>query len=101
MLTEVIMKRQLFGCEISRKSQSEYFSATDLVKAGNKWRITNGLLPFNMTHWLETKSTKEFIQSLEAKFGKVKINAHGGGLILGYIHIYLSTWLLVLTPNSR
>ena len=42
MVTEVIMKRELFGHEISQKSKSEFFSATDLSKAGNEWRRSNG-----------------------------------------------------------
>ena len=79
MKTEVIMKRSLFGVEISQKSQSEMFSATDLVKAGNKWRIMNGLQPFDMSAWFLNKSTKEFISELENKYGKVKIAGRGRG----------------------
>lgn len=79
MKTEVIMKRELFGEEISQKSKSEFFSATDLVRAGNKWRILNGIQPFNMIEWLRQKSTKEFISELESKYGKVKISAKGRG----------------------
>jgi hypothetical protein len=41
METEVIMKRKLFDSEISQKSQSGFFSATDLVNAGNRWRTLN------------------------------------------------------------
>ena len=43
MKTEVILKRELLGGEISQKSKSEYFSATDLIRVGNKWRSLNGL----------------------------------------------------------
>ena len=53
MVTEVIMKREIFGKEISQKSKSEFFSATDLVRAGNRWRIQNELEPFNMKAWLQ------------------------------------------------
>ena len=35
------MKRELFGQEISQKSKSEFFSATDLLRAGNKYRAMN------------------------------------------------------------
>jgi hypothetical protein len=81
MKTEVIMKRELFGREISQKSNSEMFSATDLVKAGNVWRISNGMEPFNMQQWLTNKSTKEFIAELEQEYGKnnVKQTARGRG----------------------
>lgn len=79
MKTEVIMKREIFGKQISQKSKSEFFSATDLVKAGNIWRINNEMEPFNMKMWFQQKRTKEFIKSLEGKFGKVKISGRGRG----------------------
>ena len=79
MKTEVIMKRSLFGNEISQRSQSEMFSATDLVKAGNVWRMSNKMQPFDMSAWFSNKSTKEFIEELEAKYGKVKIAGRGRG----------------------
>lgn len=34
MKTEVTMVRTLFGMPIAQKSKTEFFSATDLVKAG-------------------------------------------------------------------
>lgn len=77
MKTQVIMKRELFGEEISQQSQTGYFSATDLVAAGNKWRIMNNKKPFNLHTWMQSKSTKEFITELENQFGKVKINSKG------------------------
>lgn len=75
MKTEVIMKRALFGKEISQKSKSEFLSATDLVKAGNKWRILNDKPIFMLKTWLASKNTKEFIQELENEYGKVIIRA--------------------------
>ena len=77
MNTEVEMKRQLFGMEISQKSKSEMFSITDLVKAGTKWRIANQMSEFNLSSYLEKKSTKEFIQELSAKYGEVLIKGRG------------------------
>lgn len=79
MKTAVIMKRDLFGMQISQHSKTEHFSATDLVKAGNRWRALNGMAPFNEKAWLQNKSTKEFIEELEVKYGKVKISARGRG----------------------
>jgi len=79
MVTEVVMKREIFGKEISQKSKSEFFSATDLVRAGNIWRITEGLEPFNMKMWLQTKGAKDFINALEQEYGKVKISGRGRG----------------------
>jgi len=70
MKTEVVMKRELFGVEVKQKSKSEFFSATDLVKAGNKWRLGNDRSIFNFSMWLNSKSTKEFIVELEEEYGK-------------------------------
>jgi len=79
MKTEVIMKRKLFGKEISQKSKSEYFSATDLVRAGNIWRASNGLSLFDMKSWFQQVGTKDFILELENHYGKVKISGRGRG----------------------
>jgi hypothetical protein len=65
MVTEVEMKRMLFGKEITQKSKSEMFSATDLVLAGNAWRIGHGYDLFNLKSWLKRKPVKEFIKALE------------------------------------
>jgi hypothetical protein len=73
------MKRELFGQEISQKSKSEFFSATDLVKAGNKWRIINNYELFDIKTWLARKSTKEFIKDLEDQYGRSIIRAKGKG----------------------
>ena len=79
MKTAVVMKRELLGSTVSQHSKNGMFSATDLVKIGNKWRIANELEPFSMKSWLGNKSTKEFIVELENKFGKVRIAARGKG----------------------
>lgn len=79
MKTEVVMKREIFGREISQKSKSEFFSATDLVKAGNIWRATQGRELFNMKAWFQQKGTKEFIVELEKEYGKIKISGRGRG----------------------
>jgi hypothetical protein len=77
MKTEVIMKRELFGQEISQKSQSEFFSATDLVRAGDKWRLANGLSVFNLTNYIRGLKTAEFIKEVESKYGKSIIMGRG------------------------
>lgn len=77
MKTEVTMKRETLGELISQKSQSGFFSATDLVKAGNKYRAMNGLPLTNLNVYFNSSSTKEFIKQLEEKYGKVKISGRG------------------------
>lgn len=88
MKTEVIMVRQLFGCDIKQKSKSEFFSSTDLIKAGNKWRILNDLPPFNFNQWKNNDSTKEFIKEIEDKFGSAIISGKGRGNNT-WVHPYL------------
>lgn len=78
MTTQVIMKRELFGSEIRQQSKTEFFSATDLVNAGNKWRRDNKLNDFNLYQYLKSKSTVEFIKELEKKYEqKVLISSKG------------------------
>jgi len=79
MITEVEMQREIFGARIAQKSKSEFFSATDLVKAGNKWRRANGKPDFNFSAWLRSKQTQEFMAELDARFGKSLIKGRGRG----------------------
>lgn len=88
MKTEVIMKRELFGKEISQKSKTEFFSATDLVKAGNSKRMLENLSPFDLTAWFRQKNTIEFIKTLEEKYGVVKISGKGRG-VHTWVHPFL------------
>src|SRR5574344_1338225 len=71
MKTAVVMKRELFGCEIEQNSKTEMFNATTLSKAGNKWRLANGMSEFNLSQWLKSKGTQEFIAALSEKHGDV------------------------------
>ena len=77
MKTEVIMRRELFGVEVSQKSKSEMLSGTDLVRAGNKWRRSNDLSDFNLSQWLKKQSTIEFVSELEKKYGKAIVKGRG------------------------
>lgn len=78
MTTQVIMRRELFGSEIRQQSKTEFFSATDLIAAGNNWRKKNGLSDFQFYQYLKSKSTVEFIKELEKKYEqKVLISSKG------------------------
>jgi len=89
MVTNVCMKRKIFDSEIKQRSDNGYFSATDLVKAGNKWRILNGLSPFKMSEWLRNKSTIDFIETLkEVESNDIIITGKGRGNNT-WIHPYL------------
>jgi hypothetical protein len=101
MKTEVLMKRQIFDGEIKQKSQSGFFSATDLVKHGNRWRLLNGLSLFNITAWINNKATQEFVTALETHFGKVYIPARGRGGDT-WVHPYLFIDLaLAISPKLK
>ncbi len=65
MQTEVVMKRELLGKTIRQRSKSEHLSGTDLVAVGNKWRSDRGLSAFNMSVWLKSASTLDFIAELQ------------------------------------
>jgi len=77
MKTEVIMKRELFGSQISQQSKSEFFSATDLANSGNKWRVANGFSAFNLSQFLKSRKTVEFIEELENKYGSALKTSRG------------------------
>jgi hypothetical protein len=101
MKTEVIMKRELFGQQISQSSKSEFFSATDLVKAGNIWRIQNNMPMFNMATWFQNDGVKDFVRSLEERFGSVKINSKGKNSHT-WVHPYLFIDMaLAISPELK
>jgi hypothetical protein len=77
MQTQVVMKRELFGCEISQQSKTEFFSATELAKAGNKWRRFNELSDFNLSQYLKSNSFIEFKNEIEKKYGNVITSSRG------------------------
>lgn len=101
MTTEVIMQREIFGEKVSQKSKSGFFSASDLVRAGNIWRLKNGKPVFNFTAWLNYAETKEFIKELEDRYGEVKVSSKGrNGNI--WIHPYLFIDLaLAISPTLK
>lgn len=77
MKTKVLMKRELFGMSIAQQSDTQFFSATDLSKAGSKWRLDNGLSVFNLHQYLKSKSFLEFKEEVESKYGSAIIQGRG------------------------
>ena len=91
------MRRELFGVEVQQKSKSEFLSATDLVKAGNKWRGMNDMVVFNFSAWLNKKATVEFIAELEKVYGKVMTRGKKT-----WVHPYLFIDLaLAISPKLK
>jgi len=69
MKSEVVMRRSLFDREVRQKSKSAFLSATDLVEAANVKRKQLGYGEFNMSTWLSSQSTKDFMQQIEESKG--------------------------------
>jgi len=96
------MKRELFGKEIRQKSKSEFFSATDLVRAGNSWRAIESLELFDIKSWLARKSTKEFIEELEKQTGYNAIIRAKAKNKQTWLHPYLFIDLaLAISPKLK
>lgn len=101
METEVLMERVLLGGIVHQKSKSEFLSATDLVREGNKWRASEGLPYFSLANWKNSNQTKEFIHSLEKEFGSVCVNSRGRGHHT-WVHPFLFIDLaLAISPNLK
>lgn len=101
MKTEVFMKRELFGSEVRQSNQTEFISANDIVRAGDRWRLANNMQFFNFQGWLNTQGTKDFIKALEKEFGKViiaKRGQHGGTWVHPYLAIDLA---LAISPTLK
>jgi len=88
MKTTVIMKRELMGGEISQDSKNGFFSATDLIRIGNKIRVEKNMPLFNLNTYLLSKNVKEFMQLLSEQEGEIKINSKGKNQHT-WVHPYL------------
>lgn len=103
MKTEVIMKRELFGGHISQKSKSGFFSATDLVRAGNRWRKAHNKGVFNLWNWLKKDGTKEFIEELEQEHGgRVVVRGRPGKNSHTWVHpLLFIDMALAMSPKLK
>jgi hypothetical protein len=78
METEVIVRRPIFGKEIRQKSKSGFFSASDLMIAGNAWRSSQGMSLFYLNQWFQRDATKEFMTALNEEIGQpCKVSSRG------------------------
>lgn len=97
MTTCVKMERELFGAIIKQNNQNCFFSATDLIKGGNGWRIANGMDIVKFEDWKNRQSTKEFIKELEEQEKtRVIISGRGRGhdtWVHPFIFIDLALWI--------
>ena len=89
MKTHVIMKRVFQDGEISQHSGNGFFSATDLGRVGNIYRVKNGMPVFNMNSYFNNKSTKDLMDSIrQSENIEPKINAKAKNQHT-WIHPYL------------
>lgn len=101
METEVVMERKILGGVAKQRSKSGFFNASDFLIIANKWRIEKGMKPFDMEYWFRSNQTKEFISSLEKRFGVVKIAGRGRGTST-WVHPYIFIDLaLAINPELK
>ena len=75
--------------------------ATDLKSLADNWRRDNSLGEFNMTVYLRSKSTKEFVSELEDKYGEVIVKGRGRNS-LTWVHPMLFIDIaLAINPKLR
>lgn len=100
--TEFLIKRQLFGKEITQRSKSEMFSLTDLAIAGNQYRVSNNMSIFDLKEYLRRPSTLEFIKALEKKTGeKVLITRKSKGQhVWGHPYLMID-FALAISPELK
>ena len=102
MKTQVIMIRELLGYDIRQQSKTEFFSATDLAKAGNVFRFKEGRAMFNMSTWLKSESTKLFIAELEASFDCEAVDITRGRNGCTWVHpLLFIDMALAISPKLK
>jgi hypothetical protein len=88
-LTEKV-KNYYLGLNIKQKNINDtiFYSATDLVKITNRYRVLKDMYPFNLSQWFSQETTKEFINALNLKFGNCIIRGRGRNSNT-WVHPYL------------
>jgi hypothetical protein len=101
MKTEVLMQRNLFNSIVRQNNQNGFFSANDIVAAGNKFRAANSMKLFDFRSWMDSHSNKEFIKEMSNQFGNVietKRGKSGGTWVHPFIFIDLA---LAIDPKLK
>jgi hypothetical protein len=102
MKTQVVMKRKLFDGDISQQSKTGYFSANELISAGNKYRILNNMPIMKLQDWLNRETTKEFIAELELQLEtKVKIATRGRNATTWFHPFLFIDLALTISPKLK
>lgn len=77
MKTNVLMERKIFGSIIKQRSDNGFFSLTDMEKAGNAYRISNGMNAIRLSTYFAKEETKDFIKEIENRYGVAKMATRG------------------------
>jgi len=101
MKTQVLIKRELFGSEIAQQSKTSFFSATDLVRVGNKWRNSRDLSSFNLSLFLKSKSAMEFIEELNNKYDIVISKGRGRNSVTWVHPLLFIDIALAMNPSLK
>lgn len=67
---QILTSRELMGIVVRQRTKDGFFNIMDLLRAGNLWRLQNGLGDTNLKNYNKTRGVKEFMQELKNKEGK-------------------------------
>lgn len=102
MKTEVTLHRPFMGGHVRQLSKSELLCATDLVRIGNMKRSELGLSSFQLGQHLKTKTTKEFIETLQQENKYVVVKKGRGRNAGTWVHsLLLIDIALALNPKFK
>jgi len=101
MDASVVTHSKLFGSSIPQDKETGFLSATDLVKAGNQWRVVNGESFFQLSEWFRRKATIEFIEELTAKYGNVKTVSREQGVCTWVHPLLFIDIALAISPKLK
>lgn len=90
MITEKVLTRPLMGGIVRQKSKSEMFSASDLLKVGNRHRAINSKGALNFYTWVKSKRNVEFIDELKVSFPDATIIQKRKGDIWMHPYLFIS-----------
>ena len=98
MKTKVIMERPFLDGIVRQDSKNAKLNLADLLKQGNKARVTSGLEPrLHVKHWMNNISTKELFAEIEKDTGdsatESKMGRNGGTWLHPIAAVDLMLWL--------
>lgn len=93
--------RVILGADVSQNIENGFFSANDLIRSVNEDRNKLGKCVFNLTQWLRTKSTKEFIEELQKTNKTVLIKGRGRNSVTWMHPLLFIDLVLSINPDLK